>query len=185
MSAMKLQCCTWPILMARWLLLWMKGWPSTCLHPFSFFFIWAFYKKNCVIECLIGSLKFYLEPDTDLTWKWRKNWFLVWFFSSNLCYSSCLLVFSPRADRAFESKTFWYFSRANSEIDPYDTGINLLDFSDEHIRTKRSSPDKRFKIHATNVDWRKMIGSPDVGASFGVVLKNTLDLKIGKFISSP
>ena len=55
----------------------------------------------------------------------------------------------------------------------------MLDFSDDHIRNKRSSPNQRFKIHATNVDWRKMIGSPDVGASFGVVLKNTLDLKIG------
>lgn len=65
------------------------------------------------------------------------------------------------------------------DSDPYDTGIDFLDYSDDHIRTKRSSPNKRFKIHATNVDWRKMIGSPDVGASFGVVLKNTLDLNIG------
>ncbi|XP_078336896.1 uncharacterized protein LOC144626511 [Crassostrea virginica] len=72
-----------------------------------------------------------------------------------------------------------------SEIvdDPYNAGIDMLDFSDEHIRTKRSSPNQRFKIHATNVDWRKMIGSPDVGASFGVVLKNTLDLKIAPLSS--
>lgn len=76
----------------------------------------------------------------------------------------------------------WYFFRVDSEIDLYDIGVNFLDFFDEYIRIKCFFFDKRFKIYVINVDWRKMIGLLDVGVFFGVVLKNILDLKIGKFI---
>lgn len=108
MSAMKLQCCTWPILMARWLLLWMKGWPSTCLHPF-FFYIWAFRKKSCVIECLISSLKFHLEPYRDLTWKWWKAWFLVLFFFIKFILRFMFTSIFPKGRQSFRELNFLIF----------------------------------------------------------------------------
>lgn len=103
LSVMKLQCCTWPILMARWLLLWMKGWPFTYSHPL-FLISWHFIKKSCVIECLIGSLKFHLDPDLNLTLKWWKiNFFLFSFFHQICVKVHVYWHFFPRTEKL----SFW------------------------------------------------------------------------------
>jgi hypothetical protein len=37
-----------------------------------------------------------------------------------------------------------------------------------------------FRLEAPSVDWRKLLGSTDIGASFGVIMMNLLDLSIGR-----
>ncbi|KAK3102203.1 hypothetical protein FSP39_009587 [Pinctada imbricata] len=60
--------------------------------------------------------------------------------------------------------------------DPYDSGIT--DLVPKH-RSKRGIWDGiEFRLEAPSVDWRKMLGSEKVGASFGVIMINVLDLKI-------
>ncbi|KAL5015381.1 hypothetical protein ScPMuIL_009651 [Solemya velum] len=61
--------------------------------------------------------------------------------------------------------------------DPYMSGISDNDL---HHRAKRSLFEGiKFDLVAPGVDWRKMIGSRTIGASFGVVMENGLHLKIG------
>ncbi|KAL5015117.1 hypothetical protein ScPMuIL_009387 [Solemya velum] len=61
--------------------------------------------------------------------------------------------------------------------DPYRSGITDIDL---HHRGKRALFDGiKFDLVAPGVDWRKMIGSTTIGASFGVVMENGLHLKIG------
>ena len=42
----------------------------------------------------------------------------------------------------------------------------------------------KFRLEAPGVDWVRKIGSEDIGASFGVIMENLLDLKIGKTIQN-
>lgn len=47
-------------------------------------------------------------------------------------------------------------------------------------RSKRSIWDGLyFRLEAPSVDWRKLLGSTDIGASFGVIMLNLLDLAVG------
>lgn len=65
-------------------------------------------------------------------------------------------------------------------IDPYDAGIDVLDLSQGHHRSRRSIWDGlKFKLEAPSVDWQKLIGSKSIGASFGVIMMNLLDLVVG------
>lgn len=65
-------------------------------------------------------------------------------------------------------------------IDPYDAGIDVLDLAQGHHRSRRSIWDGlKFKLEAPSVDWRKLIGSKSIGASFGVIMMNLLDLVVG------
>lgn len=57
-----------------------------------------------------------------------------------------------------------------------------------HLRKKRGFFEDfmkgfSFRIEPPGVDFRKMLGSKDVGASFGVIIKNNVYLKVGRFIS--
>lgn len=72
----------------------------------------------------------------------------------------------------------------NSTIieDPYDNGVDVVDITSIHQRSRKSIWDGlRFRLEAPSVDWRKHIGTPDIGASFGVIMMNLLDLAIGIF----
>jgi hypothetical protein len=63
--------------------------------------------------------------------------------------------------------------------DPYDAGVGVVDL-DGHLRSRRSVWDGlKFRLEAPSVDWRKHIGSSSIGASFGVIMLNLLDLAIG------
>lgn len=65
-------------------------------------------------------------------------------------------------------------------IDPYDAGIDVLDLSQGHHRSRRSIWDGwQFKLEAPSVDWQKLVGSKSIGASFGVIMMNLLDLVVG------
>lgn len=64
--------------------------------------------------------------------------------------------------------------------DPYDNGLDVIDLASSHQRSRRSVWDGlKFKLEAPSVDWRKHIGSSALGASFGVIMLNLLDLAIG------
>ena len=64
--------------------------------------------------------------------------------------------------------------------DPYDAGIDVLDLNQEHHISQRSIWDGlKFRLEAPSVDWQKRVGSRSIGASFGVVMMNFLDLAIG------
>ncbi|XP_067658326.1 uncharacterized protein [Haliotis asinina] len=63
--------------------------------------------------------------------------------------------------------------------DPRDVGIH--DFNMHH-RDKRSVEDFinkkwEYNLKSPSVDWQKMIGSTKIGAAFGLIIKNELDLK--------
>ena len=68
-------------------------------------------------------------------------------------------------------------------IDPYESGITEIA---PQRREKRSLgflekfPKIDFRLEAPSVDWRKMLGSESIGAAFGIIMYNMLDLKIGK-----
>ena len=63
--------------------------------------------------------------------------------------------------------------------DPYESGIQELS---PHHRSKRGIfKDINFRLQAPSVDWRKLLGSESVGAAFGVIMYNMLDLKIGGY----
>ncbi|CAG2189963.1 unnamed protein product [Mytilus edulis] len=66
-------------------------------------------------------------------------------------------------------------------IDPYESGI--MEIAPQR-REKRSLgflekfPKINFRLEAPSVDWRKMLGSETIGAAFGIIMYNMLDLKI-------
>ncbi|VDH91582.1 Hypothetical predicted protein [Mytilus galloprovincialis] len=66
-------------------------------------------------------------------------------------------------------------------IDPYESGITEIA---PQRREKRSLgflekfPKIDFRLEAPSVDWRKMLGSESIGAAFGIIMYNMLDLKI-------
>ena len=63
-------------------------------------------------------------------------------------------------------------------VDPYDSGITDVGV---HHRSKRSVWEGfYFNLEAPSVDWRKLLGSEKVGASFGVIMVNLLDLRISE-----
>jgi hypothetical protein len=37
-----------------------------------------------------------------------------------------------------------------------------------------------FKLSTPSVDWQKKVGAQALGASFGVIMENYLDLKVGR-----
>nr|XP_022327831.1 uncharacterized protein LOC111127102 [Crassostrea virginica] len=66
-----------------------------------------------------------------------------------------------------------------SIVDPYDAGIDVFDLTRSHHRAQRSIWDGlRFKLEAPSVDWQKLVGSKSIGASFGVIMMNLLDLVV-------
>ncbi|XP_052806223.1 uncharacterized protein LOC128235441 [Mya arenaria] len=60
--------------------------------------------------------------------------------------------------------------------------VNSMDTTNvvTHDVSKRSIFDKSlaFKLEAPGVDWRKQIGSKTIGASFGLIMENLLDLQV-------
>lgn len=65
---------------------------------------------------------------------------------------------------------------------PYDNGVDVIALTSSHQRSRRSVWDGlKFRLEAPSVDWRKHIGTTDIGASFGVIMMNLLDLAIGKY----
>ena len=60
--------------------------------------------------------------------------------------------------------------------------MGVVDLAEHHSRrSKRSIWDGLyFRLEAPSIDWRKLLGSTDIGASFGVIMMNLLDLSIGK-----
>uniref|UniRef100_A0A8W8J8B9 Vitellogenin domain-containing protein n=1 Tax=Magallana gigas TaxID=29159 RepID=A0A8W8J8B9_MAGGI len=62
---------------------------------------------------------------------------------------------------------------------PYDNGVDVIGLTSSHQRSRRSVWDGlKFRLEAPSVDWRKHIGTTDIGASFGVIMMNLLDLAI-------
>ncbi|XP_052074035.1 uncharacterized protein LOC127711918 [Mytilus californianus] len=65
--------------------------------------------------------------------------------------------------------------------DPYESGIMEIA---PHSREKRSLafldkfPKINFRLEAPSVDWRKILGSQKIGAAFGVIMYNLLDLTV-------
>jgi len=37
-------------------------------------------------------------------------------------------------------------------------------------------------IHPPGIEWEKVIGTKDIGASFGLVIRNVLDFQLGKLL---
>ena len=61
---------------------------------------------------------------------------------------------------------------------PYLSDISIVE---GHHRYKRGFWDGiEFKLSTPSVDWQKKTGTRALGASFGVILENYLDIKIGK-----
>lgn len=68
-------------------------------------------------------------------------------------------------------------SNETSIIDPYASDMHFVALNQ---RSKRGFFEGlKFRLQAPEVDWRKLIGSEAVGASFGIKMENYLDLKIG------
>ncbi|VDI25865.1 Hypothetical predicted protein, partial [Mytilus galloprovincialis] len=75
----------------------------------------------------------------------------------------------------------------NSEtVNPYSSDIKHVGL---HLRKKRGFFEDfmkgfNFKIEPPGVDFRKMLGSKDIGASFGIIIKNNMYLKVAPLGSS-
>jgi hypothetical protein len=68
-------------------------------------------------------------------------------------------------------------------IDPYNAGIDVMDLTQSHRRSRRSIWDGlKFRLEAPSVDWQKLVGSKSIGASFGVIMMNLLDLVVGRWL---
>ena len=81
----------------------------------------------------------------------------------------------------FEFKWSETTDNGTSIVDPYDAGIDVLDITRNHHRAQRSIWDGlRFKLEAPSVNWKKLVGSKSIGASFGVTMMNLLDLVVGR-----
>ena len=64
-------------------------------------------------------------------------------------------------------------------VDPYST--DLVDLS-PHSRKRRGFWEGiEFDLASPAVDWQMMLGSKKIGASFGIIILNTLTLKIGSY----
>lgn len=75
------------------------------------------------------------------------------------------------------------FDNSTVTTDPYDNGIDVVDLESGHLRSRRSVWDGlKFRLEAPSVDWRKFIGTSAIGASFGLIMMNLLDLQIGNYI---
>ena len=82
------------------------------------------------------------------------------------------------------SKVFFAYCRnpvnGSGVLDPYNSDISIVH---GHHRYKRGFWEGiEFKLSVPSVDWQKKVGTKALGASFGVILENYLDLKIGKLI---
>ena len=73
------------------------------------------------------------------------------------------------------------FDNSTMKSDPYDDGIDVVDLESDHQRSQRSVWEMglKFRLEAPSVDWRKYIGTSAIGASFGLIMMNLLDLQIG------
>lgn len=92
-------------------------------------------------------------------------------------------LYCPELDTFY----FYFYSETTANgtvmIDPYDAGIDVMDLTHSHRRSRRSIWDGlKFRLEAPSVDWQKLIGSKSIGASFGVIMMNLLDLVVGKWL---
>ncbi|KAK3612510.1 hypothetical protein CHS0354_024481 [Potamilus streckersoni] len=81
-------------------------------------------------------------------------------------------IITPLNNRAHPNDSY--------EFNPYSSGIQEVAV---HHRDRRSlmnfmKLNLHFHLEAPGVDWRKELGTKDMGASFGIILKNMLDIKI-------
>ena len=68
-------------------------------------------------------------------------------------------------------------TNSSSIINPYGTEVDIQ----VHHRSKRGFWEGlEFQLSTPSVDWRKKVGTTALGASFGVIMENYLDLKIGR-----
>ena len=68
-------------------------------------------------------------------------------------------------------------TNSSSIINPYGTEVDIQ----MHHRSKRGFWDGlEFKLSTPSVDWQKKVGTQALGASFGVIMENYLDLKVGR-----
>ncbi|XP_062593831.1 uncharacterized protein LOC134255325, partial [Saccostrea cucullata] len=71
------------------------------------------------------------------------------------------------------------FDNTTSLDDPYNAGVDVIDLTTGPQRTRRSVWDGiSFRLEVPEVDWRKELGTSDIGASFGVIMFNSLDVAI-------
>jgi hypothetical protein len=69
---------------------------------------------------------------------------------------------------------------SSSIIKPYGTEVDFQ-VQKQHHRSKRGFWDGlEFKLSTPSVDWQKKLGTKALGASFGVIMENYLDLKVGR-----
>ena len=60
----------------------------------------------------------------------------------------------------------------------------------EHERVRRMLADTvariwrgfKFKLEAPSTDYKKLIGGEELGASYGIIIKNMLDIEIGELL---
>ncbi|KAK3101652.1 hypothetical protein FSP39_005219 [Pinctada imbricata] len=83
-------------------------------------------------------------------------------------------LFDDDQNVRYEALLLYQAHPKSSVITPLNN-VNL----ELHHRSKRGFWDGvEFRLEAPSVDWRKILGSEDIGASFGVIMINLLDLKI-------
>ncbi|WAR05128.1 hypothetical protein MAR_020497, partial [Mya arenaria] len=81
-----------------------------------------------------------------------------------------------------EEETVRYEAMLQYQLHPLSLHALNTSTSTAHDVGKRSILEKslEFKLEAPGVDWRKEIGSKSMGASFGLIMENLLDLKVCK-----
>lgn len=68
-------------------------------------------------------------------------------------------------------------SNTSSNITPLDRDMTAVE---NHHRSRRGLFDSlELLLKTPSVDWQKQLGSKQIGASFGLTIKNELDIKIG------
>ncbi|GFO16169.1 protein jagged-2 [Plakobranchus ocellatus] len=87
-------------------------------------------------------------------------------------------------NQSFKHCTLYYRSTDEELATLYESAGNTsmaTQNESTHKRVKRSSQNQvlNFEVKSPNVDWTKVVGTTDIGASFGVTMKNKLKFNTG------
>jgi hypothetical protein len=73
-----------------------------------------------------------------------------------------------------------YFNICLKVLHDIEVYAKIIEFQMHHRSKRGFWEGLEFQLSTPSVDWRKKVGTKALGASFGVIMENYLDLKIGR-----
>ena len=82
--------------------------------------------------------------------------------------------YNPRTDQL----TATFRSNTSTYIDP--SAVDVTAVATHHRGRRDLFEDYFLKLQSPSIEWQKVLGSSKIGASFGLTIRNALDVKIGE-----